>query len=185
MFKVDASGSENLRRGRTDGVSRSTQDVRGNMGILRERDKHLDYQELFDPATRLPRPHLVRDRLEVALARAGRTRRNVGVLFVDVRVPEESFGAGTSFDVLPLIAGRLRSAVRPDDTVGRLGEYEFIVVCNDIVDGLDLVALADRIRAVIGVRVFLDESKSVMSAEIDARLGQPRDRAVDLMSRPN
>ncbi len=156
------------------------------MGILRERDKqkHLDYQELFDPATRLPRRHLVRDRLEVALARAGRTRRNVGVFFVGVLVPEDlSSGPGSSFDVLPLIAGRLRSAVRPDDTVGRLGEYEFIVVCNDVSDEADLAAVADRLRSVIGVRVFLDESKSVMSASIDARLGRPQDRATDLLSR--
>jgi diguanylate cyclase (GGDEF)-like protein len=156
------------------------------MGILRERDKpkDLEYQELFDPATRLPRAHLVRDRLGVALARAGRTRRNVGVLFVDVGVPDDlSSGHGSSFDVLPLIAGRLRSAVRPDDTIGRLGEHEFIVVCNDVVDELDLVALADRLRSVIGVRIFLDESKSVMSANIEVRLGRPRDRASDLMTR--
>jgi diguanylate cyclase (GGDEF)-like protein len=156
------------------------------MGILRERDKQKDlsYEELFDPATRLPRPPLVRDRLEVALARAARTRRNVGVLFVDVQVPGDlPSGLGSTFDVLPLIAGRLRSAVRPDDTVGRFGDYEFVVICNEVTDEADLAALADRLRSVIGVRVFLDESRSVMSADVEVRFARSRDRATDLLQR--
>ena len=143
-----------------------------------------DYQSLFDPATRLARPALLRDRLEVALARAARTRRNVGVLFVDVHVPDDlPAGSGSSFDVLPLIAGRLRSAVRPDDTVGRLGQFEFVVICNELVDFADVEVVADRLRSVIGVRVFLDETRSVLSADIEVRLGRPRDRARDLLTR--
>ncbi|HEY7106794.1 MAG TPA: diguanylate cyclase [Acidimicrobiia bacterium] len=156
------------------------------MAILRDRDSHLDegYRQLFDPATRLPRPALLRDRLEVALARATRTKRRVGVLFVDVEVPDDiPSGRGSSFDVLPLIAGRLRSAVRPDDTVARVGEHEFVVICNDVTDDLDLAAVAERLESVIGVRIFLDEAKSVLSARVEARLGAPGDRAVDLLTR--
>jgi GGDEF domain-containing protein len=156
------------------------------MGILFERDKprELEYQELFDPATRLPRPPLVRDRLEVALARAARTRRKVGVLFVTVSVPADMpAGPGARFDVVPLIAGRLRSAVRPDDTIGRIGDFEFVVICNDVADAADLAAVAERLQSVIAVRVFLDESRSVMSADIDIRLAGPRDRASDLLLR--
>jgi diguanylate cyclase (GGDEF)-like protein len=156
------------------------------MRILHDHDEHLerDYQSLFDPATRLARPALLRDRLEVALARAARTRRHVGVLFVDVHVPDDlPAGSGSSFDVLPLIAGRLRSAVRPDDTVGRVGEFEFVVICNEVTDQADVEAVADRLRSVIGVRVFLDETRSVLSARIEVRLGRPRDHARDLLAR--
>lgn len=143
-----------------------------------------EYRELFDPATRLARRPLLRDRLEVALARASRTRRAVGVLFVDVDVPEDLASMrGSSFDVLPLIAGRLRSAVRPDDTVGRVGEYEFVVVVNEVADEVDLAAVAERLRSVIGVRIFLDESRSVLSAHIEPRLGRPRAHATDLLAR--
>jgi GGDEF domain-containing protein len=143
-----------------------------------------DYQSLFDDATRLARPALLRDRLEVALARAARTRRMVGVLFVDVEVPPDlPVGGSSSFDVLPLIAGRLRSAVRPDDTVGRIGEFEFVVICNEVVEASDLDLVAERLRSVIGVRVFLDETKSVLSARVESRLGRPRDHARDLLTR--
>jgi GGDEF domain-containing protein len=156
------------------------------MRILRHHDERSDreYREFFDPATRLVRQPLLRDRLEVALARATRTSRAVGVLFVDVVVPDDLVpGGASSFDVLPLIAGRLRSAVRPDDTVSRIGEYEFVIVCNELTDEMDLAAVAERLRSVIGVRIFLDESKSVLSAHIQRRLGRPGEHATDLLDR--
>lgn len=143
-----------------------------------------EYRGLFDPATRLAKPALLRDRLEIALARAARHQRHVGLLFVSVDVPPDLIARrGSNFDVLPLISGRLRSAVRPDDTVARVGEHEFVVVVNDLVEvgGLDLIA--NRLHDVVGVRVFLDESKSVLSARIDSCVGRPGDRALDLLLR--
>lgn len=155
------------------------------MKLLRKHDDQMEseYRNLFDPATRLVLRPLLRDRLEVALARASRTLRSVGLLFVDVDVPDDLTRSSGSFDVLPLIAGRLRSAVRPDDTVGRIGEHAFVVVCNEVTDELDLAAVAERLRAVIGVRIFLDESRSVLSAHVESRLANPHDRATDLLQR--
>ena len=142
------------------------------------------YRELFDPATRLARPALLRDRLEVALARAARSQRLVGVLFVAVEVPSDLRASRTNhFDLLPLIAGRLRSVVRPDDTVARTGEHDFVIVVNDLAEADDLDLVSGRLHDVIGVRVFLDESRSVLSAHIDARVGRPGDRALELLLR--
>lgn len=140
------------------------------------------YEALFDPATRLVGAALLRDRLEVALARATRQHRLVGVLFVHVDVPDDvAQTAGDDFDLLPLMAGRLRSAVRPDDTVGRVGDHDFVVVCNDLVEVGDVDVISERLRSVIGVRVFLDESKSVLSAEVRAVTARPRDTAQELL----
>jgi GGDEF domain-containing protein len=142
----------------------------------------LEYDELFDPATRLVRPALLVDRLDVALARAARQRRLVGVLFVRVGVPDDvASTAGDSFDLLPLMAGRLRSAVRPDDTVGRVGEHEFVVVCNGLTAPADIDEIADRLRSVMSVRVFLDESKSVLTTEVRTTAATPRDTARDVL----
>jgi GGDEF domain-containing protein len=141
------------------------------------------YQSLFDPRTRLVGAALLRDRLEMALVRAERRHRLVGLLFVHVDVPADLVAAaGKSFDLLPLIAGRLRSAVRPDDTVARVGDLDFVVVCNDLVDREDILTIMDRLETVVALRVFLDESKSSLSATIRGRVGGARDRAVDLLN---
>jgi GGDEF domain-containing protein len=148
-----------------------------------EHDIDAGYHDLFDGRTRLAKPALVRDRLDIALARATRRDRLVGLLFVSVDVPDELVPRNQrGLDPLPLIAGRLRSAVRPDDTVGRSGDYEFIVVVNDLTTAEDLALIEQRLHEVIGVRIFLDESRSVLSARIDARLGRPGDRALDLLA---
>ena len=138
-----------------------------------------EYESLFDPITHLAKPALLRDRLERALARATRRRRLVGVLFVRVHVPPNLVELG----VLPLVAGRLRSAVRPDDTVARVGDYDFVVVCNDLVEKNDLEIIAERLRTVIRVRVLLDETKPVLAADIEATLAHPGDDARDLLER--
>ena len=144
----------------------------------------LEYRALFDPATRLAKPALFRDRLETALAQAERERRMTGLLFVHIEIPPDLAPAhGKSLDLLPLIAGRLRSAVRPGDTVGRVGELDFVMLVNDLVEESDLELISERVREVIGVRVFLDESRSVLAADVDTRLARPGDRAVDLLER--
>jgi len=140
------------------------------------------YEDLFDPPTRLVRPALLRDRLDVAIARAARRRRRVGVLSIQVRVPADLLAnAAPSFDLLPLIAGRLRSAVRPDDTVGRVGEHHFVVVCNDLVEDGDIEVVAERLQSVLGVRVFLDERRSVMQADVETMLVGPRGSAREVL----
>ena len=141
------------------------------------------YRSLFDPSSRLVGPALLRDRLEMSLVRAERRYRLVGVLFVHVDVPSDlTDAAGRTFDLLPLIAGRLRSAVRPDDTVARVGDWDFVVVCNDLVGSEAILTIVERLESVVSVRVFLDETKSAPSARIRGRVGRPRDRAIDLLA---
>jgi len=143
-----------------------------------------EYRALFDPATRLAKPALLRDRLETALAHASRRDRMTGLLFVHVEIPADLAPAqGKLLDLLPLIAGRLRSAVRPGDTVARVGELDFVMVVNELADAGDLYLITERVQQVIGVRVFLDESRSVLSAEVETVIAHPGDRAVDLLTR--
>jgi PleD family two-component response regulator len=155
-----------------------------NSRLTREPDVETAYLELFDGRTRLAKPALVRDRLEIALARATRRDRIVGILFVAVEVPADLLPRNVrALDPVQLIAGRLRSAVRPDDTVGRMGKYEFVAIVNDLLDPTDVDAIEQRLRDVLGVRIYLDESRSVLSVAVETRIGRPGDRALDLLAR--
>lgn len=148
----------------------------------RATDEEQRYFDMFDPATRLPRPALLRDRLGMALSRAERERRLVGVMFVHVDVPAEyEPGQGGSLDVLPLIAGRLRSVVRPDDTVSRVAEHDFAVVCNSLSAQVDLDVIAERVSTVIALRVYFDDERTPMSTTIRTHLATPRDSIADLL----
>jgi len=69
--------------------------------------------------------------------------------------------------LLQLVAGRLSSVVRPEDTVARLGGDEFAIVVTDVVHARESVHLAERVRAALAEPFRHDG----MSFEIEASIG--------------
>lgn len=111
---------------------------------------------LHDELTGLPNRTLWADRLRIALAEAGRTRGLVGVLYVDVdhfKQVNDSHGHDVGDELLREIARRLSSAVRPEDTVARIGGDEFVVVCPRLQEREDGARLAARIQGVMAAPV--------------------------------
>ena len=100
---------------------------------------------LVDPLTGLPGPALLVDRVEVALARARRTVRRVAVF-----VLYDVCGIGSSDPPVRELAERLRAAVRPDDTVARVANRTFVVVCNEIELEREAVRIAYRLLDLVG-----------------------------------
>jgi GGDEF domain-containing protein len=85
------------------------------------------YESLFDSLTELPRWGLLLDRVAVALERAERLNSGIAVFILDEpRLP------GANPDVRR-VAERLESRLRPGDTLARIGDDRFAVLCCDVV----------------------------------------------------
>ena len=98
----------------------------------------IDDEALYDPVTGLPGPALLVDRVVVALARARRLRRRVGIyVLCDACAPSDD-------DAARRVARLLRSEVRPDDTVARITDRTFVVACNDLQYETDVQRIAAR-----------------------------------------
>ena len=94
-------------------------------------EERLRHRAFHDPLTDLPNRALFLDRLQHALARSGRLREPVAVLFVDLddfKVVNDSLGHDAGNLLLAGIGERLRACVRPGDTVARLFGDEFAVL---------------------------------------------------------
>ncbi|HLF41771.1 MAG TPA: EAL domain-containing protein, partial [Acidimicrobiia bacterium] len=133
----------------------------------------LAHQALHDPLTGLPNRTLLLDRLRQALARSERTDAAVGVLFLDLdrfKVVNDTLGHGAGDDLLVQVAARLRTAVRPMDTVARFGGDEFAVLCEGIAGEAGARALADRIAAALGAPVAVGGRDVAVSASIGIAL---------------
>ncbi|HEX2074253.1 MAG TPA: GGDEF domain-containing protein [Geodermatophilus sp.] len=103
------------------------------------------HQASHDALTGLPNRVLFLERLESALAETG-ADEHVGVLFCDLdrfKSVNDSLGHAAGDELLRQVAARLRAAVRPRDTVGRLSGDEFAV----ILPGLERPADADGVVA--------------------------------------
>ena len=132
-------------------------------------NEHVAQRALQDPLTGLPNRTLFIDRLGVALERTRRTSAVTGVLFLDVdhfKVINDSLGHAAGDGLLSALAGRLRSVLRPMDTVARFGGDEFTFLLEDLSSPSEAVAIAERIRHAVGVPIGLGEERCELAVSI-------------------
>jgi diguanylate cyclase (GGDEF)-like protein/PAS domain S-box-containing protein len=144
------------------------------MALERLRDEErIRYEALHDPLTGLANRTLLRDRLEHALARSERGDGATGVLFVDLddfKNVNDLYGHAIGDSVLVELGARLRAAVRPGDTVARIGGDEFVVICEQVNEGA-AVALGRRVQEAVQVPVMVRGVEHHLSASVGIALG--------------
>jgi diguanylate cyclase (GGDEF)-like protein len=124
---------------------------------------------LHDPMTGLPNRSLLYDRLQHSLAASARSGHPVGVIYIDLdgfKRVNDSDGHAAGDELLGQVADRLRRAVRPGDTVGRIGGDEFAVLCVDIEDIGSLQVAASRLLSVLNDPFDLTSGRQHISGSI-------------------
>jgi two-component system cell cycle response regulator len=110
-----------------------------------------------DPLTGLWTRSAILDQLDRELERARRTNTAaVGVMMADIdsfKGINDQYGHAAGDLVLTEAARRIRSALRPYDSVGRVGGEEFLVLLPDC-DSTIAHAVAERVRASIASEPF-------------------------------
>lgn len=101
-----------------------------------------------DELTGLPNRRGLADGIALAIARARRTRSRFAVLFVDLdhfKEVNDTKGHDVGDDLLLAVAKRLRSCVREEDMVARMGGDEFVVLMTEIELREDAAIIAQKI----------------------------------------
>jgi diguanylate cyclase (GGDEF)-like protein/PAS domain S-box-containing protein len=132
-------------------------------------EEQLTRQALSDPHTGLPNRALLRDRLRSGIARLSRSNGTLAVCFIDLdrfKVVNDSLGHDAGDELLAVIAHRLRTIVRPGDTVARFGGDEFIVLAEGLHTPSEVAGLAERITGELGKPVKLGTHEVTPGASI-------------------
>ena len=98
-------------------------------------EQEVEFQAYHDPLTGLPNRMLFMDRLTVAVASSRRRQQHLSVMFLDLddlKVVNDTLGHAAGDQLLQLVADRLVSCLRQEDTVGRIGGDEFTLLLPDI-----------------------------------------------------
>ncbi|MFP5307773.1 MAG: diguanylate cyclase domain-containing protein, partial [Gammaproteobacteria bacterium] len=102
----------------------------------------------FDALTGLPNRVMLHDRLQQAVLATQRSTRLLAVFFLDLdrfKLINDTHGHEIGDQVLKAVADRLRSAVRPTDTVARLSGDEFVIVAPGMRTAEDAEFLARKL----------------------------------------
>lgn len=139
-----------------------------------ERVKQLAYN---DALTGLPNRIAFSDRLQQDIAYARRNGNQLAVMFIDIdhfKDVNDNLGHAAGDELLKVMAERVTSCVRSEDTLARLGGDEFVVVLSSVhgPKGADIAAqnilkalstpfeIADKeiyVGASIGISIFPDD----------------------------
>ncbi|MCL7714766.1 diguanylate cyclase [Stenotrophomonas sp. CPCC 101365] len=103
----------------------------------RQMEQEMRHLAMHDMLTGLPNRALFMDRLQNAYHRTARSGGKFALIYVDVdgfKGVNDTWGHAAGDALLVELAGRLRSALRDNDTVARLGGDEFALVMEDLED---------------------------------------------------
>ena len=155
------------------------------IAVDRERDStELDRQRRHDGLTGLVNRGVLVDRLRAALARSGRLATASAVLFVDLdrfKAVNDSLGHDAGDRLLVALAERLKRAMRPGDTVGRLGADEFVVVCEDVGGDYQALSIARDLAEVVAKPFSLSGQEVFLTACIGIAVGGDERGAEELL----
>jgi diguanylate cyclase (GGDEF)-like protein/PAS domain S-box-containing protein len=132
-------------------------------------EARLAFMAQHDGLTGLPNRILLRQRLDELLAHTRRTGDKVAVMFLDLdnfKTINDTLGHAAGDKLLKGVTRRLRSSLREDDAVARLGSDEFAVVQAGVSRPEEIAQLARRLIQTISEPYLFDGHTIVSGASI-------------------
>jgi diguanylate cyclase (GGDEF)-like protein/PAS domain S-box-containing protein len=110
----------------------------------------------------------------------------VGVLYCDLdrfKVVNDSLGHVAGDDLLVQVADRLRSAMRPEDLLGRVGGDEFVIIVESIHTPGQLEEIAERLFDAMAAPFDLGGHQHAVSLSLGGTVGSHPDGADEVLMR--
>ncbi|PQJ95762.1 hypothetical protein CXB77_12955 [Chromatium okenii] len=143
--------------------------VMTDISQLKQSEAQLEHLVHYDPLTHLPNRRLVQSRLQHAIERAERQGQRVAVLFLDLdrfKNVNDSLGHPAGDELLTTLAQRLSERLREEDTVGRLGGDEFLIVLENITEPEDAAGVAQTLLKLLEKPFSLTTSRAHVTDEL-------------------
>jgi diguanylate cyclase (GGDEF)-like protein/PAS domain S-box-containing protein len=203
LLREQKEGCVTLRNYRKDGTLfynelriSPVRDARGHVthfvGVLNDITETKRYQDELehhvnhDALTGLPNRHLLRDRLEQALCRAGRRGLQCAVMFLDVdhfKLVNDGLGHHVGDALLKSVASELTAVLRPEDTVARFAGDEFVLIATEVQGAGGITEIAGRIVSRLSLPRHIEGEEFAVSASVGIAMYPDDGETVDSLLR--
>ncbi|HUF80989.1 MAG TPA: diguanylate cyclase, partial [Burkholderiales bacterium] len=146
-------------------------------------EQNLRFVASHDPLTGLFNRSMFLERLQQALAQAGRFERSLSLLFIDLdgfKLINDTLGHTAGDALLAELANRLRATLREGDVIARIGGDEFVVLIEEFAEVTQVAEVAKkaletagrpfllqgrecRVTASIGISLYPDDGKDAQT----------------------
>jgi diguanylate cyclase (GGDEF)-like protein len=140
----------------------------------RQAEADLVHAATHDQLTQAANRTLLLDRMAQALAASRRSHAVVGVLFCDLdgfKTLNDQLGHPMGDEILRLIAARIRLAIRPGDTLARVGGDEFVVLAPDLGSIDQVERIAGRVRSAVALPLPITDARVSLSISVGCAVG--------------
>lgn len=171
-------------------VSDAVEDIRyvalfSDISALKEHEYHLEKIAHYDALTKLPNRLLLQERLNTSMLNAKKYGRAIALLFIDLdgfKDVNDQYGHTAGDEVLCVMAQRMKTITREEDTLARFGGDEFIVILSDIDDKHRTTQIATRLLSSIAKPLHVSGYEMSLSASIGISLyPENRDISADTL----
>ena len=136
-------------------------------------EQNLRFVASHDPLTGLFNRGMFLERLQQALAQAGRFGRTLSLLFIDLdgfKLINDTLGHNAGDALLAELANRLRATLREGDVIGRMGGDEFVVLIEEYAEVTQVAEVAKKVLETAARPFLLQGHERAVTASIGISL---------------
>ena len=132
-------------------------------------EDQLEYLAFHDPLTELKNRREFSEIIKKSIKNAGEKNEKLAIMYIDLdhfKSINDSLGHETGDELLQQFANRLKSSVRNDDELFRIGGDEFIVLLKNITNCKQIERIAERMHSSFKVPYTINQHTFVVTTSI-------------------
>lgn len=146
-----------------------------NMDITASKEQEAALQAMahYDALTGLPNRRLLLDRLHQAIARSQRQNTLLAVVMMDLdgfKAVNDAHGHDAGDQLLVILAERMETCIRQEDTLARLGGDEFVLLLGELRNDAEIEQTLARIITAVDEPFMICDERTRVSSSLGVSL---------------